>query len=150
MPGVWDYQCMYDGRLRPYLECSSHSTYFREQYMCVQYPDLCNPNLVAEFSVPLQKAYLSDFATTRTRPGNGGFFFSCYLGSYWEMLFVSNLRLRPLLLPLVCLFVVAWRAAEPLHALICHHRTGRYPSGPPHRVTAKARSGCRLEPDLGR
>ena len=23
MPGVWDYQCLYDGRLRPYLECSN-------------------------------------------------------------------------------------------------------------------------------
>jgi hypothetical protein len=64
--GVWDFQCLYDGRLRPYLECSSHSTYFREQYMCVQYPDLCASSIVKNFSVPLQKKYLADFAGETT------------------------------------------------------------------------------------
>ena len=35
--------------------------------------------------------YLSDFQTTATKPGNGGFYFSCYLGSYWEMLFDDSM-----------------------------------------------------------
>ena len=87
MPGVWDAQCLYDGRLRPYLECSSHSTYFRRQYMCVQYPDLCDPGIVKNWTVPLQEQYLTEYLPVHAKPGNGGFFFSCYLGSYWEMLY---------------------------------------------------------------
>ena len=87
MPGVWDSQCLYDGRLRPYLECSSHSTYFRRQYMCVQYPDLCDPSIVQNWTVPLQQQYLTEYLPVHAKPGNGGFFFSCYLGSYWEMLY---------------------------------------------------------------
>jgi hypothetical protein len=50
---VWDYQCNFDGRLRPFLECSDHSTYMEQQYMCVQYPDLCDPGRVANYTVRL-------------------------------------------------------------------------------------------------
>jgi len=99
MPGVWDYQCAFDGRLRPYLECSSHSTYFRGQYMCVQYPDLCAPPYVANYSVPLQQRYVAEAIAaglaSSSGPGHGGFYFGCYLGSYWEMLFDASMVQPP-------------------------------------------------------
>jgi len=93
MPATWDYQCNFDGRLRPFLECSDHSSYMRQQYMCVQYPDLCSPVLVANYTVPLQKAYVKEYTANsmHKKHGNGGFFFSCFLGSYWEMLFDDNM-----------------------------------------------------------
>ena len=74
-----DYQCNFDGRLRPYLECSCHSTYDEPQYVCVQYPDLCNPSIVRNYTVPLQRAYLQEYTAggAHQRKGNGGFFFSC-------------------------------------------------------------------------
>lgn len=76
---VWDYQCNFDGRLRPFLECSDHSTYMEQQYMCVQYPDLCDPGRVANYTVKLQQAYVAEFTANdvHKKKGNGGFFFSC-------------------------------------------------------------------------
>ena len=62
--------------------------------------------LVAVGSVPLQQRYIADYTANNVhrKPGNGGFFFSCYLGSYWEMLFddamvgahTGTLKKRPL------------------------------------------------------
>ena len=79
LAGAQDYQCNFDGRLRPYLECSCHSTYDEPQYVCVQYPDLCNPGIVRNYTVPLQRAYLQEYTAggAHQRKGNGGFFFSC-------------------------------------------------------------------------
>lgn len=60
-----------------------------QQYTCVQYPDLCDPDRVANYTVKLQQAYVAEYTANNMhkKRGNGGFFFSCYLGSYWEMLF---------------------------------------------------------------
>ena len=37
----------------------------------------------------LQQAYVAEFTAggAHKKKGNGGFFFACYLGSYFEMLF---------------------------------------------------------------
>jgi hypothetical protein len=39
--------------------------------------------------VKLQQAYVAEFTAggAHKKKGNGGFFFACYLGSYFEMLF---------------------------------------------------------------
>jgi hypothetical protein len=60
-----------------------------QQYMCVQYPDLCDPGRVANYTVKLQQAYVAELTANNVhkKKGNGAFLFSCYLGSYWEMLF---------------------------------------------------------------
>jgi hypothetical protein len=55
-----------------------------------RYPDLCSPTYVANYSVPLQQRYIDEAKAaglTDTSKGNGGFYHSCFLGSYWEMLF---------------------------------------------------------------
>ena len=61
-------------------------------YMCVQYPDLCNPQIVKDWWVPAQQQYLTDFTRsgTHAKPGNGGFFHQCYLGSYFQESFGST------------------------------------------------------------
>ena len=42
----------------------------------------CAPGTVGGFSIPLQHAYLDNYKLAGSKPGNGGFFFSCYLGAY--------------------------------------------------------------------
>eukprot|EP01051_Picozoa_sp_SAG22_P006303 SAG22_NODE_406_length_10984_cov_28.344970_15_plen_281_part_00 len=95
MPGVWDYQCMYEGIpngniLQIGCSCRTRSCGGLSKYHCVQYPDLCDGGTVESFTIPLQQAYLQNFATVGVKPGNGGFFFSCYLGAYFNSNFAST------------------------------------------------------------
>ena len=52
--------------------------------VCGQYTDLCPPATIAAWWVVAQRRYITDYTASgvHTRPGNGGFFHSCYLGSY--------------------------------------------------------------------
>ena len=61
-------------------------------YVCGQYPDLCPPATIAAWWVPAQQQYLSDYTRpgTHLKPGNGGFFHSCYLGTYMTSDFAST------------------------------------------------------------
>eukprot|EP01062_Namystynia_karyoxenos_P022143 TRINITY_DN18469_c0_g1_i1.p1 TRINITY_DN18469_c0_g1~~TRINITY_DN18469_c0_g1_i1.p1 ORF type:complete len:499 (+),score=185.96 TRINITY_DN18469_c0_g1_i1:78-1499(+) len=87
---VWDAQCMAEGQVGGPLvlqvACSERGNYFRDQYTCVQYPDLCSPTIIKDWWAPTQQQYLDDFTRSgvHKKPGNGGFFHQCYLGSYWE------------------------------------------------------------------
>ena len=94
MPGVFDYQCLYDGAAVGcpgpecilQTSCSMHGgRRFMGTYDCVQYIDVCSPDIVRNFSVPLQQKYLDVYkaAGGHTRAGGGGFMHGCYLGSYF-------------------------------------------------------------------
>ena len=88
MPGVYDYQCIYEGIpngniLQVGCSCRTRSCGGLSKYHCVQYPDLCDGGTVETFTIPLQQTYIENYAVASTKPGNGGFFFSCFLGSYW-------------------------------------------------------------------
>ena len=87
-PGVNDLQCLLDGWgvVNGGVQCSPHKSAFRAQYTCTQYPDLCAPFVVENYTVPLQLAYKAQ-NTMKATPTNGAFFHSCYLGSYWGMTF---------------------------------------------------------------
>ena len=49
-----------------------------------QHDDLCTPEYVADFVVPLQRTYLQQAMPAATKAGNSGFLHSCYLGSYFN------------------------------------------------------------------
>ena len=92
---VWDAQCMYEGQAYGgilQVACSQRGNYFRDQYTCVQYPDLCNAQIVSDWWAPAQQQYLDDYTHSgaHARPGNGGFFHQCYLGSYFQQSFGST------------------------------------------------------------
>ena len=80
-PGVWDMQCMLDGQPVAnvlQLGCASHNTSMLPFTKCVQYPDRCDPKVVREYMVPLQKLYVEEYrASLRGRPHSGGFYHSC-------------------------------------------------------------------------
>ena len=59
-------------------------------YHCVQYPDECDSGTMTGFTIPLQKTYLANYETAGAKAGNGGFFFSCYLGAYFNSNFAST------------------------------------------------------------
>eukprot|EP01062_Namystynia_karyoxenos_P052886 TRINITY_DN42589_c0_g1_i3.p2 TRINITY_DN42589_c0_g1~~TRINITY_DN42589_c0_g1_i3.p2 ORF type:complete len:346 (+),score=84.75 TRINITY_DN42589_c0_g1_i3:424-1461(+) len=89
-PAVWDYQCMLDGTPadRGLISCSYHGQMVRKEYVCVQYPDLCDPFIVRNYTVPLQQAYRDQILKAGAlRAGNAIFLFGCYLGAYWETYF---------------------------------------------------------------
>ena len=87
MPAVWDYQCMYEGIPNGNIlqvQCSDEGNHHRgdmQHYRCVQYPDECAAGTIASFTIPLQQAYLANAVELQKKPGNGGFFHSCYLGA---------------------------------------------------------------------
>lgn len=91
MPGVWDFQCQMEGQLMNnilQISCSIGGNYFREQHVCTQYSDLCTPDMVGRYIVPLQQKYLSDVGD---KPG---FVHSCYLGSYFNSAPYNNAVLK--------------------------------------------------------
>merc|ERR1719201_2783616 len=92
---VWDAQCMYEGQGSGnilQIACSQRGNYFRAQYTCVQYPDLCSPQIVADWWAPAQQQYLDDYTRSgvHAKAGNGGFCHQCYLGSYFQESFGST------------------------------------------------------------
>eukprot|EP00658_Telonema_sp_P-2_P034896 TRINITY_DN25446_c0_g1_i2.p1 TRINITY_DN25446_c0_g1~~TRINITY_DN25446_c0_g1_i2.p1 ORF type:complete len:318 (+),score=40.75 TRINITY_DN25446_c0_g1_i2:355-1308(+) len=93
-PGVNDLQCVLDGWgvLAPNggVQCSPHKDFIRQEYTCTQYPDLCAPEIVQNYTVPLQLAYKQQ-NTMSPSAQNGAFFHGCYLGSYWGMTFSCDL-----------------------------------------------------------
>jgi hypothetical protein len=112
LSAVWDNQCGYEGAAPTdnlmQVECSKSSSTYEHYYTCVQYPDLCSPFIVANFSVPLQHEY-SSYANTSIfqNPNgsrNGYFLHSCYLGVYsmsgrgntsvWNIITVGGFTLR--------------------------------------------------------
>jgi hypothetical protein len=89
MVATWDAQCAYEGQPSGNIlqvACSQRGNYFKAQYTCVQYPDLCNPAIIAAWWAPAQNEYISIYraASTKNKNGGGGFFHQCYLGSYFE------------------------------------------------------------------
>eukprot|EP00658_Telonema_sp_P-2_P013840 TRINITY_DN15248_c0_g1_i11.p2 TRINITY_DN15248_c0_g1~~TRINITY_DN15248_c0_g1_i11.p2 ORF type:complete len:184 (+),score=41.20 TRINITY_DN15248_c0_g1_i11:151-702(+) len=74
------------GALPFMIDCDDHHEYEYDQYICTQYPDLCRPDLVKNYTIPLQLAYKQQ-NTMATGSNNGAFFFQCYLGAYWGMTF---------------------------------------------------------------
>ena len=134
MGGVWDFQCMFEGAAPTdnlmQVECSKASSTYRYYYTCVQYPDLCAPSIVANFSVPLQRlysAYANGTALARGGggAGNGYFLHSCYLGVYsmsnygrgntsvWNVIAVGGVTMREA--------VSAWWASDDAAPPALHH-----------------------------
>ena len=73
-------------RLTENLCINNWGRHFKPQYDCVQYSNNCQSWIVKNYSVPLQHAYIDAYTKSgfETRPGNGGFFFSFYMGVYME------------------------------------------------------------------
>lgn len=95
MNSVWDTQCAYDGE--PWggilqVTCSLENHEYAMPYVCGQYTDLCPKETIAAWWVPAQKQYISDYTRSgaHQKPGNGGFFHSCYLGAYINSDFIST------------------------------------------------------------
>jgi len=144
---VWDNQCMYEGTA-PWedliqVECSKSSSTYEHYYTCVQYPDLCSPWIVANFSIPLQFEY-SAYANTSVLSsasgggaGDGYFLHSCYLGVYslsgrgntsvWNIITVGGVTMREA--------VSSWWAsdstASPLLLHDCFWNASGVPPPPP-------------------
>lgn len=107
LSAVWDSQCMFEGAAPTdnlmQVECSKSSSTYEHYYTCVQYPDLCSPFIVSNFSIPLQHEY-SSYANTSILNGNGYFLHSCYLGVYsmsgrgntsvWNIITVGGVTLQ--------------------------------------------------------
>jgi hypothetical protein len=79
MVATWDVQCAYEGQPSGNIlqvACSERGNYFKDQYMCVQYPDLCNPAIIAAWWAPAQAEYVSLYrgASAKNKNGGGGFF----------------------------------------------------------------------------
>ena len=92
IPAVWDLQCALDGLPSGNIlqvGCSTHNESMLTLTKCVQYPDRCDPAVVAKFMVPLQRQQLREFAESAiaTKPTTGQFFHHCYLGAYFEEAF---------------------------------------------------------------
>lgn len=94
IPAVWDLQCMLDGEpVNNVLQlgCASHNASMLPYTKCVQYPDRCDPEVVRDYIVPLQQLYVNEYmASLQHRPHGGGFYHSCFLGSYFEENFGST------------------------------------------------------------
>ena len=76
------------------VACSERGNYFKEQYTCVQYPDLCLNSIISAWWKPAQEQYVSLYDQARGQ--NGGFFHQCFLGSVrheliGRFMFSSNL-----------------------------------------------------------
>ena len=109
---VWDSQCQFEGASPTdnlmQVQCSKSSSTYERYYTCVQYPDLCDAYIVANFSVPLQHVYSAYANASALAPGggagNGYFLHSCYLGVYslsgrgntsvWNIISVGGVTLR--------------------------------------------------------
>ena len=79
MVATWDVQCAYEGQPSGNIlqvACSERGNYFKDQYMCVQYPDLCNAAIIAAWWAPAQNEYVSLYrgASAKNKNGGGGFF----------------------------------------------------------------------------
>ena len=78
MVATWDVQCAYEGQPSGNIlqvACSERGNYFRDQYTCVQYPDLCNPAIINSWWAPAQNEYVSLYQTAaKSKNGGGGFF----------------------------------------------------------------------------
>jgi hypothetical protein len=79
MVATWDVQCAYEGQPSGNIlqvACSERGNYFKAQYTCVQYPDLCDAAIVAAWWAPAQNEYISLYQTagTKNKNGGGGFF----------------------------------------------------------------------------
>lgn len=128
---VWDNQCMYEGAAPTdnlmQVECSKSSSTYEHYYTCVQYPDLCSAEIVANFSIPLQHQVSAYANTSVFAPGgavgNGYFLHSCYLGSYslsgrgntsvWNIIAVGNVSMREA--------VGSWWSSNGTAAPMLHH-----------------------------
>ena len=51
-----------------------------------RYPEYCTSSYIKDVTAPKQKQYIDDYekAGVQKQAGNGGFFHSCYLGSYFQ------------------------------------------------------------------
>ena len=83
-PAVWDTQCEFDGGESSgilQVQCSSRDAL----YDCAQYSDLCPKQIVQDFFLPVQKAYVNETTASGlpTRAGSGGFYHGCFLGAYF-------------------------------------------------------------------
>eukprot|EP01052_Picozoa_sp_SAG31_P033695 SAG31_NODE_3843_length_3823_cov_17.361171_1_plen_595_part_00 len=79
MVATWDVQCAYEGQPSGNIlqvACSERGNYFKAQYTCVQYPDLCNEAIIAAWWAPAQAEYVSLYrsASSKNKNGGGGFF----------------------------------------------------------------------------
>jgi hypothetical protein len=148
---VWDYQCAYEGAAPTdsllQVQCSKSSSTYRQEYTCVQYPDLCSAAIVANYSIPLQRQY-SAYANASVRAGSGYFLHSCYLGVYslsgrgntsvWNIISIGGMTMREA--------VSAWWAAGNASSPMLHHdgywnASGVPPAGAATAAAAAAAAG---------
>eukprot|EP01052_Picozoa_sp_SAG31_P011978 SAG31_NODE_690_length_12796_cov_4.634559_10_plen_1106_part_00 len=110
MLSVWDSQCQIEGIPAPnsilQVHCSLKGPGWATARQCNQYPEFCTSDYVGNITAPYQQQYVEDYARSRThtRVGNGGFFHSCYLGSYfqsgwegtaiWNIISIGGLTMR--------------------------------------------------------
>ena len=145
---VWDNQCAFEGAAPTdnlmQVQCSKSSSTYEHYYTCVQYPDLCSPFIVANFSVPLQRQYSAYANTSVFAPGkgagNGYFLHSCYLGVYsmsgrgntsvWNIISVGGVTLREA--------VSAWWSSVNAAVPMVHHDCLWNASGVPPADAATA------------
>jgi hypothetical protein len=86
MPGVWDYQCQFFGQGGGawFMQIQCTVRYDLNLVTVVQYPDCASPHYIENFTIPLQHKQLQDATKFNSSARHGGFYFSCYLGSYFH------------------------------------------------------------------
>ena len=113
MPGVWDYQCQFFGQPGGawFMQTACTTRYDLNLVTVVQYPDCATPLYIENFTIPLQKKQLADIAKSGvpTAPQHGGFYFSCYLGSYFHENYATT---YPLTVPHLAQENGVWKQIE--------------------------------------
>lgn len=89
MLSVWDSQCQIEGIPQPnilQMGCSLKGPGWATVRTCNQYPQYCDSAYIEKVTAPYQRQYVDDYVKSRVhaKAGNGGFFHSCYLGSYFQ------------------------------------------------------------------
>merc|ERR1712232_1313485 len=73
------------------IQCIPNTRTTNHWHICFQYVERCSGDQVSNSIIPFQKEYISDTLTSgiMDKPGNGGFYHSCHLGSYWNSAFTK-------------------------------------------------------------
>ena len=112
MPGVWDYQCQFFGQPGGawFMQLACTTRYDLNLVTVVQYPDCAAPHYILNFTIPLQTKQLADIAKVAAlTTHHGGFYFSCYLGSYFHENYATT---YPLTVPRLAQEAGVWQQIE--------------------------------------
>jgi hypothetical protein len=92
------------------MQIACTSRYDLNLVTVVQYPDCAGPNYIENFTIPLQQKQLADITrVSTTTKQHGGFYFSCYLGSYFNENYATT---YPLTVPHLAQEDGVWKQIE--------------------------------------